>query len=122
MNIKPLEILGRAALGAPFIKLGVEAAQNPGARVKAAEGIGLPAAETMVRFNGAAMAAGGAAIVLGKLQRTAAAGMVLSLIPTTYAGHQFWTVEDPAARKAQQINFLKNVALAGAFAVIAARD
>lgn len=75
-----------------------------------------------MRLNGAAMAAGGVAVALGKLPRTASAGLILSLIPTTYAGHQFWNVEDPAVRKAHQINFLKNVALAGAFAVIAARD
>lgn len=122
MSIKPLEIIGRVALGAPFVKLGLDAAQNPGARVKAAEGIGLPAPEAMVRFNGAAMAAGGVAVALGKLPRTASAGLILSLIPTTYAGHQFWNVEDPTVRKAHQINLLKNVALAGAFAVIAARD
>lgn len=55
-----------------------------------------------MRFNGAAMAAGGVAVALGKLPRTASAGLILSLVPTTYAGHQFWTVEDPAVRKAHQ--------------------
>lgn len=122
MNIKPLDLLGRVALGAPFVKLGLDAAQNPGGRVQAAEKIGLPAPEALVRFNGAAMAAGGLAVATGNLQRTASAGLLLSLIPTTYAGHAFWNIDDPAARKTQQINFLKNVALAGAFAVIAARD
>jgi uncharacterized membrane protein YphA (DoxX/SURF4 family) len=42
-----------------------------------------------------------------------AAVLAGSMVPTTLAGHAFWKVEDPAARKAQRIQFLKNAALVG---------
>jgi len=36
-----------------------------------------------------------------------------SLVPTTWAGHLYWTVEDPGARKLQRIQFHKNMAMIG---------
>jgi len=43
-----------------------------------------------------------------------------SMIPTTLAGHAFWTVDDPTARKLQRIQFHKNMAMIGGllFAVL----
>ena len=35
------------------------------------------------------------------------------MIPTTVAGHAFWKVDDPAARKLQRIQFHKNMAMLG---------
>lgn len=112
--------LGRAALGVPFVVLGVPAATEPGPRVQAAEKLGLPEPELMVRVNGAAMAVGGAALALGVLPRAAALGLAASLVPTTLAGHAFWEHEDEAQRGAQQIQFLKNLALVGAMVTVAA--
>lgn len=57
---------GQALLGATFIKLGYDAAIDPGARVDKAAALGLPDAELGVRANGAAMVAGGAALTLDK--------------------------------------------------------
>lgn len=112
--------LAQIALGVPFTILGGQAAADPGPRVAAAERLGLPEAETMVRFNGAAMVAGGAALSLNILPRTAAAGLAAALVPTTVAGHAFWTYEDETQRQTQKLHFLKNTALIGgllAFAV-----
>lgn len=111
--MKLLHVLGRVAFGAPFIMLGLDAAKEPGGRVKAAEALGIPQPELVVRANGAAMVAGGVALAAGVLPRAAAAGLALSLIPTTQAGHPFWTESDPAKRAQQRIHFLKNVGLAG---------
>ncbi|HET8931167.1 MAG TPA: DoxX family membrane protein [Acidimicrobiales bacterium] len=112
--------LAQAALGVPFIWLGYEAASEPGGRVGAAEQLGIPSAETAVRFNGAAMVAGGAALVANVLPRAAAAGLIVSLVPTTLAGHAFWKMDpsDPA-RTVQRIQVLKNLALTGALAEVA---
>ena len=43
-----------------------------------------------------------------------------ALIPTTLAGHSYWAIEDPAARKIQRIQFHKNLAMIGGllFAVL----
>lgn len=108
-----LHVLGRVAFGAPFIVLGLDAVKEPGARVKTVEALGIPQPELVVRANGAAMVAGGAALSAGVLPRAAAAGLVLSLIPTTHAGHPFWSEADPAKRAQQRIHFMKNVGLAG---------
>jgi uncharacterized membrane protein YphA (DoxX/SURF4 family) len=52
--------------------------------------------------------------------RLAALALAGSLIPTTLAGHAFWKVDDPTARKLQRIQFHKNLAMIGGllFAVV----
>lgn len=113
-------VVGRAAVGVPFMILGYEAAKDPGPRTQLAEGLGVPEPELMVRVNGAAMVAGGLGLATGVLSRPAAAGIALSLIPTTLAGHAYWDVDDPADRGGQRVHFLKNLGLAGALLALAA--
>jgi putative oxidoreductase len=103
---------GQALLGAVFIKLGLDAAREPGARVDKAAALGVPNPALAVRGNGAAMVAGGAALTLNKAPRLAALGLLASMIPTTLAGHPFWEFEG-AERKAQEIQFYKNLGLLG---------
>ncbi len=113
--------VGQALLGLPFVWLGYEAAKEPGGRVELARRIGVPNPELAVRANGAAMVAGGAALIAGVLPRTAALGLVASLVPTTVAGHPVWGQDDPATRKANRIQLLKNVGLAGGLLGVALR-
>jgi uncharacterized membrane protein YphA (DoxX/SURF4 family) len=63
---------------------------------------------------------GGALLALGKAPRLSAVALAGSLVPTTMAGHAYWSVEDPAARKQQRIQFHKNMAMIGGllFAVL----
>ncbi|GEE00521.1 hypothetical protein nbrc107696_09670 [Gordonia spumicola] len=68
MNL--LSAAARALTGAPYVKLGYDAATAPGMRVNAAapllDKLPLPVDnETVVRANGAAQAIGGALIVAG---------------------------------------------------------
>ena len=109
---------GQAMLGAMFIKLGADAAREPGPRVDAAAAAGVPEAETAVRVNGAAMVLGGAAHVLDKLPRAAALGLVASLVPTTAVGHPYWRQEGQQAT-ANQIQVAKNVGRAGGLLLVA---
>jgi putative oxidoreductase len=113
--------VGQALLGATFIKLGFDAAVRPGPRVDKAAALGLPNAELAVRGNGAAMVAGGAALTLHKLPRLAAFGLIVSMIPTTLAGHAFWDF-DGAERKTQEIQFLKNAGLVGGLLLVLTRS
>ena len=41
-------------------------------------------------------------------------------MPTTVAGHPYWEEKDPAARKQQQIHFLKNLTMLGGLLIAAA--
>ena len=103
---------GQALLGVMFVKLGFDAARAPGNRVELAANLGVPNPQLAVRGNGAAMVAGGAALVLDKLPRLAALGLIGSMVPTTLAAHAFWEKEG-ADRKQQEIQFYKNLGLVG---------
>ncbi|RJO75594.1 DoxX family protein [Nocardia panacis] len=127
-----LRVVARMLTGSTYTVLGWEAATEPGARVGAAADtlarirkvVPLPADdETIVRANGAAQAVGGAFLALGLFPRLSTTVLAASLIPTTLAGHEFWTVEDPDARKQQRVQFQKNAAMLGglAFAYLDAR-
>lgn len=111
---------GQALLGATFIKLGFDAAIQPGARIQKAAALSLPNPELAVRGNGAAMVAGGAALTLDKLPRLAALGLIVSMIPTTLAGHAFWK-SDGNERKTSEIQFLKNAGLVGGLLLVLTR-
>lgn len=64
--------------------------------------------------------AGGAALViLGFVTRPAAAGLIVSTIAATLLAHDFWTFE-AAARRMQQIRFMKNLGLIGGFLLLIA--
>jgi uncharacterized membrane protein YphA (DoxX/SURF4 family) len=89
-----LEATGRLLLSGIFVHGGWNAFKDPGKRPLQAARLGLPEPELLVRANGAAMAAGGAALALGIMPRATAAGLIASLVPTTLAGHRFWEEED----------------------------
>ncbi|WFN91175.1 DoxX family protein [Arcanobacterium wilhelmae] len=116
---------GRVALALPFIILGSEAAREPGARVNAVKKAPIKFAQDhadeLVRFNGAAMVAGGLGVASGVLPHAAALGLVAATAPTTVAGHDYWNVEDPAQRGNQRIHFLKNIAMIGGALILASQ-
>ena len=114
--------IARLFLAGIFIHGGWSAFKEPGQRPRQAERLGLPRAETMVRANGLAMAAGGTALALGIVPRVAAAGLIASLVPTTLAGHRFWEEEDEGARRAQLTQVLKNLGLIGGLLLVASRS
>lgn len=118
--MKLLSFLSRAALAAPFVQLGYEAAKEPGMRVNIAETAGIPQeyADPAVRINGATMVLGGLAVATGVQPRLGAAAIIGSLIPTTIAGHAFWNDTDPVARKTNKIQVLKNLGLAGGLLMV----
>ena len=75
--------------------------------------------ERVVRVNGGAQAAAGALLAMGVMPRLSATVLAGSMIPTSVAGHAFWKVDDPVARKQQRVQFLKNVAMIGGLLAVA---
>ena len=109
-------------LASVFVTSGIDVMRNPGPRVAKAEPVaphlaakvGLPQdTELLVRINAATQIVAGALLAMGKLRRLSAFALLASLVPTTYAGHRFWEIEDPRERSQQQVHFLKNVAMMG---------
>jgi putative oxidoreductase len=119
----PVRLVARSALGAVFISGGLDALRTPAPRAKVAAPVTDKARqaasflpdddEQLVRINGAVHVAAGSLLVLGKLPRLSALVLAGSLIPTTLGGHRFWEADDAEAKKAQQLQFTKNLAMFG---------
>ncbi|MCW2816390.1 MAG: DoxX family protein [Nocardioides sp.] len=90
--------------------------------VPLAKNAGIPLPEdtaTLVRLNAAAQLVGGLALATGRAPRLGAVVLAASLVPTTVAGHPFWTEKDAATRKQQTLAFLKNTSLIGSLIIVA---
>src|SRR5690242_3243466 len=106
----PVRTVARAFLAAIFVKSGLDSVRNPDRVVETAkptvdkmapvlDAVGLPTdPRTAVRLNGAAQVVGGLMLATGKAPRVGATVLAGTLLPTTVAGHAFWTKEDPAER------------------------
>jgi putative oxidoreductase len=114
--------IARVLTGSTYALLGVDAFRTPGGRVTTAGPllssvrtvVPLPEDdELLVRANAATMVVAGTSLALGRFPRLAAAALVASMVPTTLAGHAYWSHEDPSARAAQRIQFHKNLAMIG---------
>ncbi|MGE9809414.1 DoxX family protein [Janibacter sp. G1551] len=119
--------LARLALAGIFISGGLDSLKHPQSKKAMAEPVvqrlagplGLPQdTELLVRANAATMLAGGSLLALGHLPRLASTVLVGAMIPTT-ATHDFWAQTDPAEKKKQRTQFLKNVAIIGGLTLAA---
>lgn len=111
--------LGRLCLSSIFILAGLNKFMdyNATAQYMAAKGF------TMIPFFLVSAAIieilAGILLLIGYRTRIAAAALLLYLIPTTLIFHDFWYIGDLAARQAQIIEFLKNLAIFGGLLYVA---
>jgi len=117
-----VRLIARALTGSTYAVLGLDAVRTPGARVGMAgptlaamrRVLPLPVEdEILVRGNAAVQAAAGSLLAVGVAPRAAALVLVGSLVPTTIAGHAFWSVGEQPARTMQRVQFQKNLAMIG---------
>lgn len=117
-----LRLTARVLTGSTYVALGADALRAPGGRVDQAAPmlaavrtvVPLPVEdELVVRGNAAVQVLAGSSLALGVLPRLSALALIGSLVPTTIAGHAFWKIEDPKARKQQRVQFQKNTAMIG---------
>ena len=132
--MKPVRTAARAMLASIFVISGVRVLLKPDAKVETAKNVTdrlvpllekidprIPTdARTLVRAKAATDVVAGLALATGHFRRPAAAALAAGLIPTTLAGHPFWSVPKPD-RAAQESNFLKNLGLLGGL-LLAASD
>jgi putative oxidoreductase len=76
-------------------------------------------ARTLIRIKGVTDVVAGVALATGHFTRPAAAALAGGLIPTTVAGHPFWS-GPKESRPAQRTQFLKNLGLLGGLLLAAA--
>jgi uncharacterized membrane protein YphA (DoxX/SURF4 family) len=109
-----LLLIGRIIFGGFFIMSGINHFTNAGMMSGYAKSKNVPAAYLAVVGTGVMLVLGGLSVLLGLFPVLGLILLIVFLIPTSVLIHNFWTVQDPQARAAEQVNFLKNLALTGA--------
>ena len=125
-----LRAVARPMLASTFIAAGLNTLRDPGRVAPKAEPVVRPIAdrvgvvpnntEQAVRLNAAVQVVAGSLLALGRLPRLSALAIAATLVPTTYAGHRFWEVDDKQERAQQRIHFLKNLSMFGGLLLAAA--
>jgi putative oxidoreductase len=111
--------LGRVAVAPLFILSGFGKLTNIAGTAQAIAGKGLPYAQIFAVGSGLLELIAGILIVLGLKTRWCALLLAIFTAVATYYFHNFWDL-DGAARNAQQIQALKNLAALGALLMLAA--
>ena len=106
-------LVGRILFGGFFIMSGINHFRNLAMMSGYAKSKNVPSARLAVIGSGVMLVVGGASVVLGILPIVGLTVLVLFLLSTLATMHDFWNLEDPQQRAADQVNFLKNVALIG---------
>lgn len=109
-----LSLLGRIIFGGFFVMSGINHFMNVGMMSGYAGSKNVPVPGLAVIGTGVMLVAGGLSVALGFLPILGLLFLILFLIPTSVMMHNFWTIQDPQMRAAEQVNFMKNIALAGA--------
>lgn len=109
-----LLLLGRIVFGGYFVMAGINHFTNAGMMSGYAGSKNVPAPRLAVLGSGVLLVLGGLSVLLGFLPVLGLLLLIIFLVPTTFLMHNFWTIQDPQARMADQVNFLKNVGLIGA--------
>jgi len=107
-------LIGRILFVVLFLNSGVGHLRNADAMAGYAKSRNVPAARAAVVVSGVMLLLGGLSVLLGIWPDLGALLLFLFLVPTAFLMHGFWKETDPQARMTEQIQFLKDLSLAGA--------
>jgi putative oxidoreductase len=110
-------LFARVAIAAIFVVSGSAKLVDVAGTAAHMSAAGIPYPETLAMFAGTAEILGAVSLIFGALTRAGALGLMIFLIPATLLFHNFWAFEG-AEQRAQLINFLKNLGLAGALGLL----
>ncbi len=110
-------LLGRLALGVIFVKSGLQKLMALSAFAASLAGRGVPQSATWAVIGATVEFVGGILIVTGFRTREASLLMILFVIVATGISHRFWEYAE-AARRLQESQFFKNLAIIGGFLVL----
>ncbi len=127
--MKIVRTIARPMLAGVFIAGGMDVLKNPEPRAKLAKPVVdkvaavVPIAPsdalTAVKLNAMVQIGAGGLLAAGIMSRLAALALATSIVPTTFAAHRFWEIEDPAQRSMHRTQFLENSAILGGLLVVA---
>lgn len=112
-----LLLAGRIALGAIFVKSGIQKLMTLGVFAASLAGRGLPQSSMWALIGATVECIGGILIVTGLKTRFASVLMILFVIVATGIAHRYWEFAD-AARRAQESQFFKNLSIIGGFLLL----
>jgi len=109
-------LLGRILIGGIFVQSGFHKLMGLDAFAASLARNGIPAAiaPALAPIGAGVEFVGGLAVVFGLMTRYAAVLMIVFVIVATLISHRFWALEG-AERRAQTVQFAKNVAIIGGF-------
>ena len=107
-------LVGRILFAAVFLFSAVAHFSQAKAMTGFAQSKGVPLAGPAVLGGGVLLGLGGLSVLLGIWPDLGALLLVVFLVPTAVLMHGFWRESDPQARQMEQIQFFKDLGLAGA--------
>ena len=110
-------LLGRIALGAIFVKSGLQKLMALSAFAASLASRGVPQSSVWAVISATVEFVGGILIVTGLRTREASLLMVLFVIVATGISHRYWEFAD-AARRLQESQFFKNLSIIGGFVLL----
>lgn len=106
-------LIGRVLMGWIFVQSGFAKLTGITGFAQVLASRGVPAPSVMAWVGAIVEFFGGLALILGLKIRWASLLMVLFVIIATLISHRYWEFVEPAARRAQEGNFFKNLAMIG---------
>jgi putative oxidoreductase len=110
-------LLGRVALGAIFVKSGLQKLLALSAFAASLASRGVPQSSVWAAIGATVEFVGGILIVTGLRTREASLLMILFVIVATGISHRYWEFAD-AARRLQESQFFKNLSIIGGFLLL----
>jgi putative oxidoreductase len=110
-------LLGRIAFGGFFLYNGINHFKQREGMAQYTKAKGVPNPDLAVMGSGAAMALGGASIILGVQPKLGAAAIAAFLATASPQMHDFWNA-DEASKQGEMIHFSKNMAMLGAALIL----
>jgi putative oxidoreductase len=111
--------IGRVALVALFIKSGAEKLMDPAGLTGMLSQKAFPQPMVLAYLAGLAEVILGVMVAIGWQTRIAAFGLIAFTVVATLIAHQYWDMTGPA-RRANDINFWKNVGIIGGLLMLMA--
>lgn len=117
-NQDAILLAGRIALGAIFVKSGLQKLLALGVFAASLAGRGVPQSSFWAVVGATVEFVGGIMILTGLKARYASLLMILFVIVATGISHRYWEYADAAARRAQESQFFKNLSILGGFVLL----
>jgi len=112
-------LIGRVAIAALYLPSGLSKLMDLPGFIDQVDGRGVPLAPLFAPLGAAIEFLGGLALLVGVQVRVASVLLIVFTVLATLIAHRFWEYQG-AARRMQEINFFKNVAIIGGFVFLAA--